>query len=279
MKGCGNYCSYCVVPFVRGPERSIDDALILDECAKMAESGAKEIIFLGQNVNSYNYKGLNFSGLIKKAAQIPDILRIRCMTNHPKDLSDELIETMALEPKLCKHIHLPMQSASDKILEKMNRKYTYSHYLKLIEKLRKSIDDISITTDIIVGFPGEQEEDFEKTLKAVKDIRFGGLYVFRYSPRPNTKAAELIDDIPIEEKQRRLAVILKESNDISAEIVSQMTGTVQEVLFEKYENGNLEARTGGGRKVFVKGGKQYLGKKIAVLIKEAKINSLFGEIL
>lgn len=278
MRGCENYCSYCIVPFVRGKEISLNHKHIVNECAAMAENGAKEIMLLGQNVNSYMYEGVNFAALIKKVADIKGIERIRFMTNHPKDLNDDLINVMASEPKVCSHIHLPMQSASNNVLKAMNRKYTYGHYLGLVEKLRNKIPNINITTDLIVGFPGETEEDFQATLKAVKDIRFGGLYVFRYSPRPQTKAAEMPDDVPLKEKKRRHAAILEESNKISIEIVAQSVGTVQEVLTEKHESGVLEARTRSGRKVFVKGGEEYLGKNINVLIKEAKINSLFGDI-
>ncbi|MCL2144976.1 MAG: MiaB/RimO family radical SAM methylthiotransferase [Endomicrobia bacterium] len=279
MRGCDNYCSYCVVPYVRGKEISLDYKNIVRECEIMAENGAKEIMLLGQNVNSYRFEDADFASLIKKVSLIDGIERIRFMTNHPKDLNDDLINIMAEETKVCSHIHLPIQSASNNILKAMNRKYTYEHYLGLVKKLRTKIPDINITTDIIAGFPGETEEDFQASLKAVRDIRFGGLYVFRYSPRPDTKAAAMRDDVPLEEKKRRHAAILEESNRISIEIVSQSVGTVQEVLTEKYENGVLEARTRSGRKVFVGGGEEHLGKNINVLIKEAKINSLFGDII
>lgn len=278
MRGCDNYCSYCIVPFVRGKETSLDYKAILRDCSVMAENGAKEIMLLGQNVNSYSCGGIDFASLIQKVAAIEKIERIRFMTSHPKDLSDRLIDTMAGEPKVCSHIHLPMQSASDNILKAMNRKYTYRRYLELVEKLRNKIPGVNITTDIIVGFPGETEEDFKASLKAVGDIRFGGLYVFRYSPRPGTKAASMTDDVPFEEKKRRHALILELSNTISAEIVSSYAGTVQQVLAEKYDNGILEARTRSARKVFIKGGRQYLGKTIDVFVREAKINSLFGDI-
>jgi tRNA-2-methylthio-N6-dimethylallyladenosine synthase len=279
MRGCDNYCSYCTVPFVRGREISINCETIINECSSMVKSGAREIIFLGQNVNSYQYEDVNFASLIKKAAAIENLERIRFMTNHPKDLSDDLIKIMAAEPKVCSHIHLPMQSASDKILKAMNRKYSYEHYLGLIKKLRTAVPGVSVTTDIIVGFPGETDEDFEDTLKAVKTIRFGGLYVFRYSPRPDTKAAEMIDDVPFEEKKRRHAIILKESNKISIEIVSEMLGSTQQVLAEEIKNGIIKARTKNGRKVFAEGRKEYIGKHINVNIKEAKVNSLFGNIV
>ncbi|MCA6071631.1 MAG: tRNA (N6-isopentenyl adenosine(37)-C2)-methylthiotransferase MiaB [Endomicrobium sp.] len=280
MRGCDNYCSYCVVPFVRGRETSLDAEIIVKKCSLFVKNGAKEIMLLGQNVNSYQYNDVKFTSLIKKISTINGLERIRFMTNHPKDLGDDLVSVMATEPKVCSHIHIPMQSASNKILKAMDRKYTYERYLELINKLRNVITDVSITTDIIVGFPGETESDFEKTLKAVKDIRFGGLYVFRYSPRPDTKAFELIDDVPLEEKKRRHAIILKESNKISVEIVAAMVGSMQQVLAERFENGVIEARTRGGRKVFVKGGTgKDLGKHLNVVIKEAKINSLFGDVV
>ncbi|MDR0800683.1 MAG: tRNA (N6-isopentenyl adenosine(37)-C2)-methylthiotransferase MiaB [Endomicrobium sp.] len=279
MRGCDNYCSYCTVPFVRGREISINCETIINECSSMVKNGTREIILLGQNVNSYQYEDVNFASLIKKTAAIENLERIRFMTNHPKDLSDDLIKIMATEPKICSHIHLPMQSASNKILKAMNRKYSYEHYLGLIKKLRTAVPGVSITTDIIVGFPGETDVDFEDTLKAVKTIRFGGLYVFRYSPRPDTKAAEMIDDVPFEEKKRRHAIILKESNKISIEIVSEMLGSTQQVLAEGIKNGIIKARTRNGRKVFAEGKKEYIGKHINVNIKEAKINSLFGDII
>jgi tRNA-2-methylthio-N6-dimethylallyladenosine synthase len=280
MRGCGNYCSYCVVPFVRGREVSLDNLNIIEECSLSVKNGAKEIMLLGQNVNSYRYKDVNFALLVKEIAEIDGLERIRFMTNHPKDLSDELIDMMATVSKVCPHIHLPMQSASNKILRSMNRKYTYEHYVGLVKKLRTVVPHISITTDIIVGFPGETKEDFEETLKAVKDIGFGGLYVFRYSSRPNTKAANMVDDVSLEEKKRRHKLILEESNKISAQIVASMVGSIQQVLTEKIENGVIEARTRGGRKVFIKGGSEKdLGKHLNVSIKEAKMNSLFGDII
>jgi tRNA-2-methylthio-N6-dimethylallyladenosine synthase len=279
MKGCNNYCSYCVVPFVRGNEKSLDYRTIVDGCSLMVKNGAKEIMLLGQNVNSYQYENINFASLVEKVAAIKNLKRIRFMTNHPKDLNDDLINIMVREQKLCSHIHLPMQSASNKILKAMNRKYTYEHYLNLVDKLRTAISDISITTDIIVGFPGETDQDYKDTLNAIKTIRFGGLYVFKYSKRPNTKAFEMIDDVPIEEKKRRHAIVLEESNKISAEIVLKMLGSTQQVLVEKIENNIMETRTRNGRKVFVEGNKNYIGKQLNVNVKEVKKNLLFGDIV
>ncbi|MCL2485737.1 MAG: tRNA (N6-isopentenyl adenosine(37)-C2)-methylthiotransferase MiaB [Endomicrobia bacterium] len=210
MRGCDNYCSYCVVPFVRGHEISLNSSDVIAECKKSVENGAKEIILLGQNVNSYKYEDTNFSKLIKQVASIDGLENVSFMTSHPKDLSDELIDVMASEPKIKKYIHLPIQSASDKILSLMNRKYTYGHYFDLIKKLRSKIPDINITSDIIVGFPEETEDDFNETLQAVKDIHFNALFVFKYSPRPNTKAAFMKDDVSLAEKKRRHNLILEE---------------------------------------------------------------------
>jgi tRNA-2-methylthio-N6-dimethylallyladenosine synthase len=280
MRGCDNYCSYCVVPFVRGRETGFNALDILKESSSLIKNGAKEIVLLGQNVNSYRYKDFNFTSLVKTLATINGLERIRFMTNHPKDLSDELIEMMATESKVCSHIHLPMQSASNKILKAMNRKYSYEHYIGLVKKLRMAVPDIRITTDIIVGFPGETKEDFEETFKAIKEVRFGGLYVFRYSRRPNTKAASMPDNISLKEKKRRHRLILEESNKISVEIATSMVGNVQQVLAEKIKNGVIEARTSGGHKVFVTGGSEKdLGRHLSVSINEAKISSLFGDII
>jgi tRNA-2-methylthio-N6-dimethylallyladenosine synthase len=277
VRGCNNYCSYCVVPFVRGKEESLDHRIIFDECSSIVRNGTKEVVLLGQNVNSYSYDCVNFVALVKKIASIENLKRIRFMTNHPKDLSDELINLIVSEPKVCSHIHLPMQSASDKILKAMNRNYSYEQYLILISKLRTAVPGINITTDIIVGFPNETERDFKSTLNAVRSIKFGGVYVFKYSPRPNTKAAAMVDSVSLEDKKTRHAVILEESNRISAEIVSKMIGSVQNVLAEKIENGVIEARTRSFHKVFIRNATtEYLGNQLNVNIVTAKVNSLGG---
>ncbi|MDR2395888.1 MAG: tRNA (N6-isopentenyl adenosine(37)-C2)-methylthiotransferase MiaB [Endomicrobium sp.] len=280
IRGCNNFCSYCVVPFVRGQEVSLDNKIIISECEEMVKSGAKEIMLLGQNVNSYKHGTVDFVSLVRDICKIDGLERLRFMTNHPKNLSDDLINLIATEKKVCHHVHLPMQSGSNKVLKEMNRNYTYEYYLALINKLRSKIADISITTDIIVGFPGETEKDFNNTLKALKDIFFDGLYVFRYSSRPNTRASRMVDDVPLEEKKRRHSIILNESNKISSEIVLSMVGKTFEVLVENFKSNILEGRTGGGRKVFIKStSKDYVGKVFNVHISESKINSLFGNIV
>jgi tRNA-2-methylthio-N6-dimethylallyladenosine synthase len=280
MRGCDNFCSYCIVPFVRGKEISLDSQSILNQCQEFVQNGTKEIMLLGQNVNSYKYGKTNFVSLVKDVCKIDGLKRLRFMTNHPKDLNDELIEFIVNEEKVCHHIHLPMQSGSNKILKAMNRGYTYEHYLQLTNKLRAKIPEISITTDIIVGFPGETDEDFNDTFKAVKDIRFNGLYVFKYSPRPNTKALNMSDTVSLEEKKRRLSIILKEANKISVEIVSSMVGKTLEVLADNFYGDILEAKTKSGRKIFIKNAnKDCLGEILNVCIDESKINSLFGNIV
>ncbi|MDR1511527.1 MAG: tRNA (N6-isopentenyl adenosine(37)-C2)-methylthiotransferase MiaB [Endomicrobium sp.] len=279
MKGCNNYCSYCVVPFVRGIEKSFNSSTIIKKCSLVVKNGVREIIFFGQNVNSYKYGNVDFSLLLRNVASIKDLERIRFMTNHPKDLSDNLINVISESSKICSHIHLPMQSASNKILQAMDRKYTYEYYLNLIEKLRFAVPNISITTDIIVGFPGETDKDFEYTLNAVKNIRFSGLYVFKYSPRPNTKAFKMIDNVSKTEKKKRHTIILKESNKISAEIVLKMLGNKYQVLIEKIDGGFMEAKTKSGHKIFLKINKKYYGKILNVVIKEVKGNSLFGDVI
>lgn len=277
-KGCSNYCSYCVVPFVRGKERARDFDEIIEECRNFSKQGAREIILLGQNVNSYNFNGFNFVDLLKEVSKISSIKRISFMTNHPKDLTLDLIQTIASFDKISKHVHLPLQSGSDEILKKMNRNYTLAHYKNLIFLLRQNIKNISITTDVIVGFPSETDEDFLKTLETIKEIAFDGLYVFKYSPRPNTLAATFIDDVSQEKKKERLAIILKESNDISQKIVAGMVNTKQNVLITAFNGRSLEGQTETGRKVFMEGGRENIGKLCSVFITSAKINSLFGEI-
>lgn len=280
MTGCNNFCAYCIVPFVRGKEISLDNKVILDKCEVMVKNETKEIMLLGQNVNSYKYNSTNFVSLVKNICKIDGLERLRFMTNHPKDLSDDLIDLIVSEKKICHHIHLPMQSGSNKVLKEMNRKYTYEHYLELVNNLKNKISDMSITADVIVGFPGETEKDFNDTFKAVQNIRFDGLYVFRYSPRPNTKASTMFDDVPLKEKKRRHSIILNESNKISTEIASSMVGKTFEVLAESFNFNVLEARTSSGRKVFIKNtDKDYIGKIFNVHINESKVNSLFGNIV
>lgn len=206
MYGCNNFCSYCIVPYVRGRERSRAPGNIVAEVRSLAERGFREITLLGQNVNSYAYAddGVDFPELLRRVSTVEGIERIRFMTSHPKDLSSRLIEAMATLPKVCHHIHLPVQSGSNRILSEMNRRYTREKYLGLVEDIRAAVDGVELTTDIIVGFPGETEEDFEETLALVRQVGFSAAYTFMYSPRLGTRAAEMENQVPEEVKKDRL---------------------------------------------------------------------------
>lgn len=251
MRGCQNFCSYCIVPYVRGPEISIDVDEILNEITGYAKQGVKEIILLGQNVNSYNYQGINLTELSQKVSKIDTIKRIRFMTNHPKDFSDDLINEIAVNDKICKHIHLPLQSASDTVLSRMNRKYTYENYKLLIDKIRSKIPQINITSDIIIGFPGETDKDFQDTLQASKDLKFGGLFIFKYSPRPNTKAYKFQDNVLLGTKKERHSILLDQSMDISRKLNEQYINRTEEVLVDAYVDGVCESRNSQNIKIFL----------------------------
>lgn len=217
MTGCNNFCAYCVVPYTRGREISRPVEEIICEVKNLVKKGYKEIILLGQNVNSYNNEQrtknneekINFAKLLKMINEIPGNFKIRFLTSHPKDMSDELIETIAKCQKVVKEIHLPVQSGDDTILKKMNRGYTISHYKNLIKKIHQKIPGVKISTDVIVGFPGETKEQFENTVKLFKEIKFDKAYIARYSPRPGTAAAKLKDDVPLPEKKRREKILEK----------------------------------------------------------------------
>lgn len=235
MFGCNNFCSYCIVPYVRGRERSRAPKDILKEIELLVADGVKEVMLLGQNVNSYGKNledPMTFARLLEEIVKIEGLKRIRFMTSHPKDLSDELIEVMGKYPKICNHLHLPLQSGSTKILKVMNRHYTKEQYLKLVEKLRSAVPDISLTTDIIVGFPGETEEDFEETMDVVRQVRFDSAFTFIYSKRSGTPAADMDTQISDAVVKERFGRLLKEVQKISAEETGRLAGTVQEVLVE-----------------------------------------------
>ena len=234
MQGCENFCTYCVVPYVRGKEISRKPEAIIREIKTLVKFGAGEITLLGQNVNSYGKKeGLStFSELLTSINQIKGLHRIRFTTSHPKDLSDDLIDCFANLDKLCHHIHLPVQSGSNKILRRMNRKYTREEYLEKIEKLRKICPDIAVSTDLIAGFPGESKSDFEDTLELMKQVEYDSIFAFKYSDRPNAKAAGFHDKISENEKRKRLQGILKLQEGFTAQKNSSLTGSIQPVLVE-----------------------------------------------
>lgn len=235
MYGCDNFCSYCVVPFVRGRERSREPQNIIDEAKSLVISGCKDITLLGQNVNSYGKtleNPISFSRLLQEIAVIDGDFRIRFMTSHPKDCTKELIDTIAEHDKICSHIHLPVQSGSDKVLAAMNRRYTRKDYLSLIEYARSRIPDVSFTSDIIVGFPGETCEDFEETLSLVKQVGYQSLFTFLYSKRVGTKAADMNDPVPSEEKSRWFRELLDVQQEIGAAKYGELVGKTIRVLAE-----------------------------------------------
>lgn len=229
MYGCNNFCTYCVVPFVRGRERSRKSSDVLNEVSSLIASGYKDITLLGQNVNSYN-GDITFPELISKCAEFDGDYRIRFMTSHPKDASDELIDAIASHERIAKHFHLPVQSGSTRILTEMNRRYTREQYLETAQKIRERIPGVAVSTDIIVGFPGETDEDFADTLSLVKQVRFDMIYSFIYSPREGTKAAKMENRIPHDEQVKRFEMLSALQNDIALERNKALVGTVQRVL-------------------------------------------------
>ncbi len=286
MFGCNNFCSYCVVPYVRGRERSRRPEDILAEIQEVAKAGYKEVMLLGQNVNSYgkNLKdeGLTFADLLRKVCEVEGIERVRFMTSHPKDISDELIDVLASEGKICKQLHLPVQSGSSKVLKDMNRKYTREDYLDIVQKVRTKIPDVVLTTDIIVGFPTETNEDFEETLSLLEEVRYDMIFSFIYSKRKGTPAAEMEICLTAEEIHKNFDRMIEVQNQISFEKNQKYLGTVETVLVESISKTNsefLSGRTDGGKIVNFKGDECLIGKMIDVRIIEAKTWSLVGEVL
>ncbi len=245
--GCNNFCSYCIVPYVRGRERSRKPSDIVKEIQNLVADGVVEIMLLGQNVNSYGKtldNPMTFAQLLVEIENIEGLERVRFMTSHPKDLSDELIEVMKESKKICKHLHLPLQSGSTNILDKMNRVYTKEQYLSLVEKIKKAIPDISLTTDIIVGFPGETEEDFNETLEVVEKVQYDSAFTFIYSKRTGTPAATMDNQISEEAVKNRFDRLLKRVQEISAKVVSKHEGSVQKVLVESRNDQDESLMTG-----------------------------------
>ena len=285
MQGCENYCSYCIVPFVRGPERSREPSDIVDEVARLAENGVKEVTLLGQNVNSYGRTlapARTFSELLAAINAIPDLERIRFTTSHPKDLSPELIAAFRDLEKLCEHIHLPLQSGSDRVLKKMNRGYTAGDYLIKIAALRAAVPDISITSDMIVGFPGETEDDFQATLDAVQEVGFDDLFFFRYSDRPGTKASGLPDKVPYKIMIERLTTLKDVQTEISTARNRRFLGMTLPVLLEessKRSPEHLAGRTRTNKVVNCKAPAAAIGTTVQVKIERTHIHSLSGKLL
>ncbi len=286
MNGCNNFCTYCIVPYTRGRERSRAPEDIVAEITGLVADGVKEVTLLGQNVNSYGNNcdfDCDFAELIRKINAIEGLERIRFMTSHPKDLSDRLIQAFVDCEKLCRHIHLPVQSGSTETLRRMNRRYTKEDYLALVEKIRAAVPDIAITTDIIVGFPGETEEDFEETLDLVRRVRYDSAFTFLYSIRTGTPAAEYDEQIPDDVKHERFERLVDAVNEITAEKNALYQDKVVKVLVEgesaRGEKGTYSGRTDTFKLVNFDSDTDLTGQMVDIKITDAKTFSLFGELV
>ena len=283
MFGCNNFCSYCIVPYVRGRERSRQPEDIIREIEDAVADGVVEVMLLGQNVNSYGKNletPMSFAELLQRICRIEGLLRVRFMTSHPKDLSDELIQVMAEEPKICRHLHLPLQSGSTEILKKMNRRYTKEDYLLLVDKLRAACPDISLTTDIIVGFPGETEEDFLETMDVVRKVGYDSAYTFIYSKRTGTPAAIMENQVPEAVVKDRFNRLLEEVQSIAAKVCSRHEGTVQDVLVEEINRQDEHLVTGrlsNNTVVHFAGDASMIGKIVPVRLTSCKNFYYMGE--
>jgi tRNA-2-methylthio-N6-dimethylallyladenosine synthase len=276
-EGCNNFCSYCIVPYVRGRERSRDAKDIIKEARDLAARGFKEVTLLGQNVNSY--RGIGFVGLLEKINRIKGIERMRFMTSHPKDAHIELFKAMRDLEKVCEHLHLPLQSGSDRILKLMNRGYTAKKYTALAEKFKKLLPEGSITTDIIVGFPSETEKDFKKTCAVMDAVGFDNAFTFQYSPRPSAKASKLKDDVPKEEKVRRLQAIVELQCRSSEKHNRSLVGKTVEVLVDgvnRKDRTQLSGRTRTNRTAVFKGKPDLVGRLVNIKVRSATPYALIG---
>lgn len=276
MFGCNNFCSYCIVPYVRGRERSRSPEDILDEIRRLAADGVAEIMLLGQNVNSYGKtleQPMTFAELLRRVNEIEGLERIRFMTSHPKDLSDELIEVMRTSKKVCNHLHLPLQSGSTKVLKEMNRRYTKDQFLKLAEKIQTAMPDISLTTDIIVGFPGETDEDFQDTLDVVEKVRFDSAFTFIYSKRTGTPAAAMENQVPEAVVKERFDRLLRRVQQISAQLSGRDVHTIQPVLVEgpdDHADGLVTGRMTNNTTVHFPGSTSLIGRIVKVYLEESR---------
>ena len=281
MYGCNNFCSYCIVPYVRGRERSRDMEKIVEEAKALADSGVQEIMLLGQNVNSYMGGGAHFAELLYRLDQL-DIPRVRFMTSHPKDISDELIACFGELRHLCKQLHLPVQAGNDRILSQMNRRYTRKQYLDKVRALRAVCPEIGLTSDIIVGFPGETLEEFEDTVSLVDEVRYDAAYTFIYSPRPGTRAADMPDDTPMEEKSLRIQRLIEHQQRVTTELCTRQIGRIEPVLVEEVSARDAQCvggKTERGHMVNFAGDKSLIGRIVPVKITSAGKNTLRGEML
>ncbi len=282
MYGCNNFCTYCIVPYVRGRERSRKSQDILEECRQLIAGGTKEITLLGQNVNSYGKdldEGIDFADLLLKIAEIPGDFLIRFMTSHPRDASEKLFDTMASSPKIAKQLHLPFQSGSSRVLKAMNRHYDRETYLQKVLYAKSVMPDLVLTSDVIVGFPGETAEEFEETISLIKQVRYDSLFTFIFSPRPGTPASKMEDPTPKEEKNRRFDKLCAVQNGISEEIHSSYIGKNFRCLIDGTDKEYLTARTEGGRLVRLMGDPALIGTFQPVEITGSTTWSLTGNLL
>lgn len=281
MRGCNNFCSYCVVPYTRGRERSRDAETILQEARTLFENGYREVTLLGQNVNSYRWGEVDFPELMRRVAEISPLLRVRFATSHPKDMSDKLLEVMASKPNICRAIHLPAQSGSTTMLERMNRKYTREWYLDRIAAIRRYMPDCAITTDLIAGFAGETEEEHQATLSLMREVGYDFAFMFKYSERPGTFAQRhLGDDVPDEVKSRRLQEIIALQNELGLESYRHDVGKEFEVLVEGESRRNREqlfGRTSQNKVVIFDRGDHKAGDYVRVRVTDCTSATLFGE--
>lgn len=283
MRGCDKFCTFCVVPFTRGRERSRSLNSIVDEMKNLSDRGFREVTLLGQNVNSYRDEENDFADLLAAAAEVDRSIRIRFSTSHPQDLSDKLLHTIAEHPNLCNYIHLPVQSGSTRVLKEMNRTYTIEHYLNLIDKARDIIPNVSFSTDIISGFPTESEEEHQMTLDVMKMVRYDGAYMFKYSPREGTPAYKMEDDVNEETKSKRLSEIIALQQSISFEVNQEAIGSEEIILVEnksKKSEDFFAGRTDGNKTVILPVGNNVrIGDYVKVRITKATSGTLFGDFL
>ena len=280
MRGCDNYCAYCIVPYVRGHEHSLPHREIIAQIESLCARGVVEITLVGQNVNSYHDRETDFADLLHHLHAIPALQRIRFVTSHPKDLSDKLIDTMAKLPKLCKHIHLPLQAGSTAVLTAMNRRYTAEHYLRQIEKLRSAIPHLDITTDLMVGFPGETTADFEQTMALVQQVKFTMAFMFAYSIRPGTAAATLADTVSAAEKSSRLNTLVTTQTAITKEIYAAMVGARGTVLATERQREREKmwiAHDNGCKRILLQDPNEIAGRLIPVLFTRSSGMTLIAE--
>jgi tRNA-2-methylthio-N6-dimethylallyladenosine synthase len=279
MRGCDKFCTFCVVPFTRGRERSRSLASLVNEVGALSERGFREVTLLGQNVNSYRDGNDDFADLMRAVARVDRGMRVRFTTSHPQDMSKRLIAAIAEEENICKYIHLPVQSGSDRILELMNRTYTVDHYRRLVESIRAAIPGVALSTDIISGFPSETVDEHRMTVDLIRDMRFDGAYTFKYSPRENTRAWEMPDDVAEDEKGRRVWEITELQHEISLEINSSLVGATERILVEgasRKSEADLTGRTDTNRTVVFPRGDERAGDVIDVRIERANSATLFG---